>query len=199
MLPIDDNPTVPAEVFISVDVETSGPVPGLYALLSIGACVVGQEEKTFYAELRPPDEAMILPHAVAATGIDLDYLRKEGNDPPVVAAEFASWIRLVSGDSRPIFVAYNAPFDWSFVNDLLVRAGVENPFGYTALDMKAFYMGLSGCSWDGTRSSRLPEVLQPRLVRAHHALNDAVAQAIVFGKMLSYSRSARADFPSQNI
>ncbi|MGB9037337.1 MAG: 3'-5' exonuclease, partial [Acinetobacter calcoaceticus] len=26
------------EIFISVDVETSGPIPGIYDLLSIGAC-----------------------------------------------------------------------------------------------------------------------------------------------------------------
>ena len=196
---IDDNTTLPDEVFISVDVETSGPVPGLYALLSIGACVVDQEDKTFYIELCPPDKALILPGAVAATGIDMDRLRKEGTDPAIAVAEFASWIRQVSGNTRPIFVAFNAPFDWSFVNDLFVRAGIDNPFGYTALDMKAFYMGLSGCSWDETRSSRLPEALQPSPVREHHALDDAVAQAMVFGKMLNYSRSARTHFPNQNI
>ena len=190
MMKMDDN-TLPGEVFISVDVETSGPVPGLYALLSIGACIVGQEDKTFYIELCPPDKALTLPDAVAAAGMDLDRLRKEGTDPAIAAAEFASWIRQVSDNTRPIFVAFNASFDWSFVNDLFVRAGIDNPFGYTALDMKAFYMGLSGCSWDETRSSRLPEALQPSPVREHHALDDAVAQAIVFGKMLNYSRSAR--------
>lgn len=196
---MDDNTTLPDEVFISVDVETSGPVPGLYALLSIGACVVGQEDKTFYIELCPPDKALTLPDAVAATGMDIDRLCKEGTAPAIAAAEFASWIRQVSGNTRPVFTAFNASFDWSFVNDLFVRAGIDNPFGYTALDMKAFYMGLSGCSWDETRSSRLPEALQPSPVREHHALDDAVAQAMVFGKMLNYSRSARTYFPNQNI
>jgi len=28
------------ELYVSVDVETSGPVPGIYSLLSVGACVV---------------------------------------------------------------------------------------------------------------------------------------------------------------
>lgn len=36
------------EVFISVDVETSGPILGEYSLLSIGACLVGGRDKTFY-------------------------------------------------------------------------------------------------------------------------------------------------------
>ena len=31
------------EVFISVDVETSGPIPGDYDLLSIGMCLVDKQ------------------------------------------------------------------------------------------------------------------------------------------------------------
>ena len=32
------------EVFISVDIEASGPIPGEYDLLSIGMCLVDQPE-----------------------------------------------------------------------------------------------------------------------------------------------------------
>lgn len=41
------------KIYISVDVEASGPSPGKYSMLSLGACVVGNTEKTFYAELKP--------------------------------------------------------------------------------------------------------------------------------------------------
>jgi hypothetical protein len=41
------------EVFISVDVETAGPIPGDYSLLSIGACVVDEPSQTFSCELQP--------------------------------------------------------------------------------------------------------------------------------------------------
>lgn len=40
------------EIYISVDIEASGPIPGEYSLLSIGACVVNQTSQTFYAELK---------------------------------------------------------------------------------------------------------------------------------------------------
>ena len=36
------------EAYISVDVETAGPYPGLYSLLSIGACSVWKPEHNFY-------------------------------------------------------------------------------------------------------------------------------------------------------
>lgn len=42
-----------AECFVSVDVETAGPIPGEYSMLAVGACVVGRSEEGFYAELRP--------------------------------------------------------------------------------------------------------------------------------------------------
>ena len=38
------------EVYISVDIEAAGPVPGEYSMLSIGATVVGDLEAWFYAE-----------------------------------------------------------------------------------------------------------------------------------------------------
>ena len=41
------------EIYISVDVETSGPIPGEYSLLSIGARSVGHPEQNFYSELKP--------------------------------------------------------------------------------------------------------------------------------------------------
>ena len=40
------------EVFISVDVETSGPIPGDYDLLSIGMCLVDKPTVNFYCELK---------------------------------------------------------------------------------------------------------------------------------------------------
>jgi len=42
--------------FISVDIECSGPIPGEYSMLSLGACVVGHEDNnnyTFYIEMKP--------------------------------------------------------------------------------------------------------------------------------------------------
>jgi len=40
----------PDELYVSVDVETSGPIPGEYSLLSIGACLVDQPATSIYLE-----------------------------------------------------------------------------------------------------------------------------------------------------
>lgn len=183
------HPSLPGEVYISVDVETGGPVPGAHSLLSLGACVVADLEETFYAELKPVPGTASLPEAVGVTGLDPGALAVSGTDPNQAAADFATWVGGHAADARPIFVAFNAPFDWPFVVRLFFEAGVENPFGHTALDVKAYYMALSGSTWDGTRSSQLPDEYALRPDREHHALSDAVAQARSFGKML---RDARA-------
>lgn len=177
------------ETYISVDVETGGPVAGVHALLSLGASIVGNAEQTFYAELRPRPETTCIQAALDVTGLDPERLALSGANPDRVARDFAAWVSEQAGPARPVFVAFNAPFDWPFVVRLFHDADVENPFGFSALDVKAFYMGLHGTTWDRTRSSQLPDAYALRPEREHHALSDAVAQAESFGRMLAHARS----------
>ena len=56
----------------------------------------------------------------------------------------------------------------------------RNPFGFTAIDIKAFYLGVTGCSWSNTRSSAIARELRPALAGDHNALHDARYQAELF-------------------
>lgn len=38
---------------MTVDIEASGPIPGEYSMLSLGACIVGDISKRFYIEIKP--------------------------------------------------------------------------------------------------------------------------------------------------
>ena len=53
---------------------------------------------------------------------------------------------------------------------------------------KSYFMGLSGCNWSETRSSRLPPEYQIRPQKAHNALSDAQAQSAAFLKLLHAHR-----------
>jgi len=90
---------------------------------------------------------------------------------------------------RPIFVAFNAPFDWMFVNDYFHRYLGRNPFGHTALDMKTYYMGLSSCSWYDTSMRNVGRRYLGDRQLTHHALSDALDQAKIFKLMLEQSRN----------
>lgn len=104
------------EVFISVDVETSGPIPGEYSMLSIGACMVDKPETSFERTLKPLNRNAD-PEALAVTGFSLDELEQNGAEPRQAMAEFDAWVKAACGQGDvPVFVGLNAPFDWSFVN-----------------------------------------------------------------------------------
>jgi len=176
------------ECFISVDVETAGPIPGEYSMLALGACVVGAPGDGFYAELQPLNGNAV-PEALRVSGLDLAKLAASGERPEVALARFRDWVQHVAGAARPVFVGFNAGFDWSFVNWYCVRFLGANPFGFAALDIKSYYMGLTGCAWDDTRSSRIPVEFQPDQPGDHHALADARAQAEMFAKLRAARRS----------
>jgi ribonuclease T len=168
------------EVFIPVDVETAGPIPGEYSLLSIGACHVDDPARTFACELKPLNRNAD-PKALEVTGLSLEKLDQTGLRPHEAMERFDAWLaRCVGPGEKPVFVGLNAPFDWSFVNYYFHRFMGRNPFGFTALDLKAYYMGATGCRWADTRSSHMAEVLKPRRTGDHQALHDAQYQAELF-------------------
>jgi ribonuclease T len=122
------------------------------------------------------------------TGLSLDELEQSGEPPQVAMRAFANWVNGASGKGIPVFVGLNAAFDWSFINYYFHRFLGENPFGFTALDIKSLYMGMTGSSWHDTRSSKMIEVLKPNRRTDHHALGDAEAQGELFELILKRIR-----------
>jgi ribonuclease T len=168
------------EAFVSVDIETAGPTPSIYSILSIGACLVDDPETTFYVELKP-EKLAFETEAVEISHLSLDILLVMGEEPVDAMRQFEAWVGDAVPDThRPVFVGFNAPFDWMFVADYFARHLGSNPFGYSALDIKAFAMGRTGSTWAGTSMDRLaPTYLEGRSL-SHHALADAQDQAELF-------------------
>ncbi len=139
-----------------VDIECSGPVPGWYDMVSIGAVDVAVRDgkraigDKFYAEIKPTAPSVDA-GAMKVNGLDLDALRRDGRDLPEVLRALSIWVasRTAPG-SKPVFVGHNAPFDWSFVSYAYHVHGQSNPFGYKALDTKALAMGALGIHWFDT-------------------------------------------------
>ncbi|MFM0337968.1 3'-5' exonuclease [Paraburkholderia fungorum] len=177
------------EVFVSVDVETSGPIPGEYSMLSIGACLVDAPETSFECTLKPLNRNAD-PDALAVTGFSLQQLEQSGTDPRQAMTDFDAWVKAACSEGDvPVFIGLNAPFDWSFVNYYFHRFNGENPFGFTALDIKAYYMGVMGCSWRNTRSSAMTGRLHPTQKGNHTAVQDAVYQAELFRLTREYRQN----------
>jgi len=176
----------PYEVYISVDVETSGPIPGEYNMLSLGACVVGDVSKTFYRELKPITDKFV-PEAIEVSGLSLEKLKETASEPAVAMQDFESWINSISNGRRAVFTAFNATFDWMFVAYYFHRFLGRNPFGISGLDIKAYYMGKLDTGWSETAKKRLDKrFLSNKYKHTHNALDDAIEQAEIFRKILEY-------------
>jgi DNA polymerase III epsilon subunit-like protein len=181
-----------AEIYISVDVEASGPFPPAYSMLSIGACVVGDRGASFYAELKPISEQVVV-KAIKVVGKPLEHFIKCGREPKVVMAEFEEWVKSISGGQTPVFVGFNAAFDWAFVNWYFYTYLGRTPFGIAPLDIKAYFMGLKGVEWEDTRSSRIPEMFKGPAAQTHNALDDARSQAQMFERMLRHAQERQKE------
>jgi DNA polymerase III epsilon subunit-like protein len=152
-------------------------------MLSLGAVVVDHPAATHYVEFQPINSNSI-PAAMKVVGRTLEDFARVGRDPKDAMAELREWLGTVAGGAKPVFVGFNAAFDWSFVNYYFHQYLGENPFGIGGIDIKAYYMGLSGCTWEDTRSSRIPaEFEQKSLRHTHNALDDAIEQAAMFRRM----------------
>lgn len=177
------------EPYISVDIETAGPNPGQYSLLAIGACSISDPRRTFYIELQPVNDRM-LPEAYTVHQLSLEKLKISGIPPQAAMAKFDSWLGEVVPEGRkPVFVAFNAPFDWMFISDYFHRYLGSNPFGHSALDMKAFFMGLHGSSWKETAMNNVASKHLEGKQIIHNALEDAQDQAVIFTRLYSQAKN----------
>jgi 3' exoribonuclease, RNase T-like len=186
----------PFDVYFSADVETDGPIPGTYSMLSFGLAVAGRSDgerferldpelHTFYRELRPISDR-VDEETLAVSGLDRARLGRSGADPAAAMTEAARFIREAAGDGTPILVAYPLAFDWSWLHWYFVSFSAEgSPFGYSnCLDMKTLFavrahrpIALSG-------ASKLPPSLRSSRPHLHHALADAVEQADIFANLV---------------
>lgn len=166
------------EILVSVDIEASGPSPGTGSLLSIGACLVKDPQDGFYVELKPLPDLPWSDEAEAVHRLQRDHLEQNGLEPRQAMAAFDAWLADAAVGHRPVFVGFNAPFDWMFVADYFERYLGRNPFGISALDLKAYYMGRHRIArWSETTSRHVEQRFRVKTLHSHNALDDARGQA----------------------
>jgi ribonuclease T len=170
--------------YICVDVETAGPIPGDYSLLSIGACTICTPRSTFYIELKPLNDNFTS-EAARVHKLSLQRLMEEGVAPYEALRSFEKWLtQQVPAGKQAVLVAFNAAFDWMFINYYFIHYLGHNPFGHAALDIKALYMGAARVTWSQTSWHNISPNFKEKPALTHHALQDAIDQAEVFKKIL---------------
>ncbi|MFB6812320.1 3'-5' exoribonuclease domain-containing protein [Streptomyces sp. NPDC056387] len=195
-------------LYISVDIEADGPVPGPYSMISLGAAVAGRqdgasytaadpERHTFYRELRPIGDRFV-PEALAVSGLDRDRLLREGTDPLAAMDAFRAWVRSVAAEAgaQPVMCGYPASFDWTFLYWYLIAFGDDSPFGHSGcLDMKTLYAAKAGVPLRAAVKGRMPRELLSTRRHTHHALDDAIEQAELMSNLMLWTPAADPSAP----
>ena len=180
------------QVYVVVDIETDGSVPGLYSMLSIGAVASTADEEisSFYRKVLPYD----------AAGQDADTMEwwktqpeawqevtTDTLSPEVVMHEFCDWIEGLK--ATPIFVAHPVGFDYTFVSWYLQRFA-QNPFtDYSGvariLDLPSFAAGKLNVSLSRSARPQLPESLRVGMPEhSHKAIDDAQGYGVILRNLL---------------
>ena len=125
---------------VMVDVESDGPIPGDYSMISFGAVIVDQKlDKTFYGKLKPISEKWI-PEALRVSGFSREETL-EFDEPKNVMVRFQDWLN-ENCKSRPMFFSDNNGFDWQFINWYFIHFIDENPFGFSSTNLGSLYKGM---------------------------------------------------------
>jgi hypothetical protein len=191
-----------SDIYFSADVETDGPIPGPFSLLSFALVYAGRfdgkvfqrphphDAASFYRELKPISDEFQL-DALRVNGLDRDRLRIDGQSPETAMNEASAWIKSLTGGDRPVLVAYPLSFDWSWLYWYFVRfARGGSPFSHSqCFDLKtAFAIKAKRPIAQSGRSELFP-TLRSRQVHSHNALDDAFEQAEIFANLFEWGGS----------
>jgi len=189
------------DIYFSADIETDGPIPGPFSMLSFALVPAGRfdghqfikptnYEQHFYAELRPISERFE-PEALKVNGLDRARLMVEGGDPQVVMTQAAQWIAEQSVGGQPVLIAYPLSFDWSWLYWYFVQfSQLGSPFEHSkCFDLKTAYAVKAGIPIAEAGRSRIPHTLRGEHQHTHHALDDAIEQALLFANIFTWKKS----------
>lgn len=184
--------------YFSADVETDGPIPGPYSVLSFAIVYAGsfdgsafrrpdRYDQVFYRELRPISEAFE-PEALRINGLDRQRLCTEGADPQGAMTDACRWVRSVCPGAEPVLVAYPLSFDWTWLYWYFIQFSAEgSPFYYSrCFDIKTAVAVKAGIPIAEASRSRIDPVLRSRHAHTHHAVDDAIAQAEIFANVFEW-------------
>lgn len=186
------------DVYFSADVETDGPIPGPFSMLSIGIVLAGTfdgnrftrpatYEQRFYAELTPISNQFEA-EALAVNKLDRDRLSREGEAPREAMTRASEWITSVAGRGKPVLVAYPLSFDWMWLYWYFTQFSSHgSPFSHSrCYDLKTAYAVKAGVPISEAGRSRVPAKLKGSHPHTHHALDDAIEQAELFANMFGW-------------
>jgi hypothetical protein len=203
---VREEPESAVDAYFSADVETDGPIPGPFSMLSFAIVYAGSfdgqffqrpksYDRAFYKELKPISNKF-QEEALKVNGLDRDRLCREGQAPEHVMTEACRWVKDSCGGANPILVAYLLSFDWSWLYWYFIRFSSEgSPFGYSrCFDIKTALSVKGRIPICRAGRARLDPILGSNRAHTHHAIGDAIEQAEIFANIFEWDGASGRAF-----
>lgn len=116
---------------VVLDVESDGPCPGLYNMISFGLVSVLNPEDSFLGEVAPIVPNPGIAAARQAVGVSFET-QKSFRPAEEVMKDAFGWLSELSGGQRVTIWSDNPAFDWQFWNWYCHKFIGENPAGFSA-------------------------------------------------------------------
>ncbi|XWV25304.1 DNA polymerase III subunit epsilon [Tupanvirus deep ocean] len=197
---------VKENVFVSVDVETTGDSPCTSSCIMIG-CVVFRnidvtketsdhewilEKKRWCIEEiegRPMDDRCYREFWSKNQQL-LEYIKSHAVDAKTAMKSFAEWYSNILSSYNCTFIARPSSFDWQWINCIYDEFGPENkpklPFSIICVSSIMKLFGFLGFSWDNIIK---PQLDDQRYGMTHYADDDALYQAYMFVKTMAWLKN----------
>lgn len=187
-------------IYVSIDIEADGPIPGPHSMLQFGAAAFDisrtnsyQPVSLFKANLFRLPEALQNPVTMAwwaKQGDAYENTRTNLQTPEVAMPRFLKWIKSLPG--KPVLIGYPVTYDFMWIYWYTMRfggldVGERCPFGFQGLDLKTLAAEKLQIPFNQTSKERMPqEWFKDAPEHSHDALDDAIGQGIMFVNMMPH-------------
>jgi len=189
------------DIYISIDVETSGKIPSVHNLLSIGAVAIinGKISADSYYSSIKYDTATIwdpdtldwwtsTPRLKQFNEL-IDYTLKFGLSPDLVAETFCNWICNLKLHGNVSLIADPATFDAGFIWELIYKytrngqKSIDEIGRMRMLDIRTLRAACFKVPYSQANRDLVPN--NPEYSITHNALDDALCQADHFIELVN--------------
>jgi DNA polymerase III epsilon subunit-like protein len=181
-------------MYFVVDIETTGLDRESANIVQVAAVALPEDDlfsakkrDSFTVDIQPIEGRTIDPKSMEVNKLSIDHLLKNGIDPTIAFLDFFTWVREhTPKKEKPIFVAQNSSFDYEFIKEYAKVLGLENPFDKSRghIDLRSMIFASGELPWNKTSTYYMRE-----LDGGHNALQDAIAEAKVFKKIMGRRRA----------
>jgi DNA polymerase III epsilon subunit-like protein len=181
------------EIYVSLDIESNGPNPGMNSMLSLGAAAFLRNDleckSTFSINFQPLANSSADPKTMefwSKNQAAYDATRENQIHPMQAIPMFNAWAKQTAKqfNARPVAVCYPVSFDWMFVSYYMARYTIE-PFTHACIDLKSIAFAKLGKAYKGSGKKAWPKEWQVEGKHTHVAVDDAIEQGQQFIKVMS--------------